>query len=86
MNGERGRIGGRLKGLDSERTALAKQYENVSGAISRIEDTVVAVEVSSLVRNQILEQASVHTIMIGRQSAESALKLLEGAVEAVKAG
>lgn len=84
VNGERGRIGRRLKGLDAERNALMVEFENVSGAISLIEDTDVAAEVSNLVRNQILEEAAIYAIEIGRQNAESALKLLEGAVEMAK--
>lgn len=78
---ERGRIGGRLIGLDAERNAAMKAFEDVSGAISQIEDTDVAAEVSSLVRAQILEQASVKTIQIEREQAEGALKLLEGVME-----
>lgn len=79
--GERGRIGGRLKGLEAERNAAMEAFENVSGAISLIEDTDVAEEVSSLVRAQILEEASVKTIQIEREQAAGALKLLEGAME-----
>ena len=78
--GERGRIGGRLKGLDAERNAALETFENVSGALSLIEDTDVAQEVSSLVRAQILEEASVKTIQIEREQAAGALKLLEGAM------
>lgn len=84
VNGERGRIGGRLKGLDAERDALAAQYENVAGALSLIEDTDVAAEASELVRSQILEEASARVILIGRQNAESVLSLLDGAVEMAK--
>lgn len=84
VNGERGRIGGRLTGLDAERNAALEAFENVSGAISLIEDTDVAKEVSSLVRAQILEQASVTVMQVQREQAETALKLLEGAVEIAK--
>jgi flagellin len=83
---ERGRIGGRLKGLDAERNAALKAFENVSGAISLIEDTDIAKEVSALVRAQILEEASVKTIQIEREQAAGALKLLEGAMKIAGAG
>lgn len=79
--GERGRIGGRLIGLEAERNAAMSAFENVSGAISQIEDTDVAAEVSSLVRAQILEEASVQVMLIERGQAESSLKLLEGAMD-----
>jgi flagellin len=79
--GERGRIGGRLRGLEAERNAAMETFENVSGAISLIEDTDVAAEVSSLVRSQILEEASVQVMLIERDRAEGALKLLGGAME-----
>lgn len=78
--GERGRIGGRLIGLEAERNAAMEAFENVSGAISLIEDTDIAAEVSSLVRAQILEEASVKTIQIEREQAEGVLKLLDGAM------
>lgn len=81
VNGERGRIGGRLKGLDAERGAMAVAYENVAGALSLIEDTDIAAEASELIRNQILEQAAISVIDVSKQNAESALLLLEGAVE-----
>ncbi len=81
VNGERGRIGGRLKGLDAERNAMAVAYENVAGALSLIEDTDIAAEASELIRNQILEQAAISVIDMSKQNAESALLLLEGAVE-----
>lgn len=84
--GERGRIGGRLIGLEAERNAAMSAFENVSGAISLIEDTDVAAEVSSLVRAQILEQASVQVMLIERDQAESSLKLLEGAMGFGKSG
>ena len=80
VNGERGRIGGRLKGLDAERDAMAVAYENVAGALSLIEDTDIAAEASELIRNQILEQAAISVIDMSKQNAESALLLLEGAV------
>lgn len=79
VNGERGRIGGRLLGLDAERNALSVAFENVSSAISMIEDTDIAAEVSELVRAQILEQASVQVMLVHRDQAQASLKLLEGA-------
>lgn len=82
--GERGRIGGRLKGLEAERNAAMEAFENVSGALSLIEDTDVAQEVSSLVRAQILEEASVKVMLIQRDQAEASLRLLEGAMTAAK--
>ncbi len=60
---------------------MAVAYENVAGALSLIEDTDIAAEASELIRNQILEQAAISVIDMSKQNAESALLLLEGAVE-----
>ena len=80
VNGDRGRIGGRLIGLEAERNAMLVAFENVSGAISLIEDTDVAAEVAQLVRAQILEQASIQVMLIRRDQAQSSLRLLDTAM------
>lgn len=56
--------------------ALSAEFENTMAAKSTIEDADFAHEMSALVRSQILEQASIKSILIGRQQATAALGLL----------
>lgn len=55
---DRAAIGARAKDLESQERLLQQQIEGVSGAKSDIEDTDYATEVSSLVKNQVLQQAA----------------------------
>lgn len=76
VSGQRGAIGNRLKSIDSEKRAMAAEYENISGAISMIEDADFAKETAELVRSQILEQATISAIQIGRENAARILDLI----------
>ena len=73
----RGSIGSLMKyTLGNEANALRIEMENTAAAESRIVDADLAAEASALVRGQILQQAAIKTILIGRQNAMSALSLL----------
>lgn len=52
------------------------EIEATTGELSRIEDTDYAVLVSTLVRGQILQQASIWSLMKQQERAGSALSLL----------
>lgn len=56
------------------------------GGFSGIRDTDCFAETSALVRAQLLEEASLSSILIGRQSAEQVLDLIRGATEAGTSG
>lgn len=75
----RAAIGNQQRSLETDIATSRAQIEAITGAVSDIEDTDYAKEVSELVRAQILEQASLQTILIGRQSAEGVLALLSSA-------
>jgi len=80
----RGAIGNQLNEIDSKRSILNEELENITGSLSSIEDTDFAAEASKLVRAQILEQATIMTIDVNRQSAQQVLGLLKDATQAVK--
>lgn len=74
---QRGAIGARItNGIEPEIAALRVQLEEILGANSLIEDTDYARETAELVRQQILEQASLFSVQIAQQSAASVLELL----------
>ncbi len=73
---KRGAIGARQQGLESDINEMMSRFANISGMASDIRDADVATEVSNLVRGQILQQASIQAVLIGRQSAEGTLALL----------
>ncbi len=76
ISGNRAAIGNRLKSIDSEKAALRSEFENISEALSLIEDTDFAKETAELVRSQILEQATIAAIKIGQQNAAQILDLI----------
>ncbi len=76
---KRGATGAAQKGLESDLRQWAKQLEDTTGALSLVEDADFAEEAARLVRGQLLEQASISAILVGRQSAASVLDLLENA-------
>jgi flagellin len=76
VTGQRSAIGNRLNSIDHERNALSKEFENVTGALSLIEDADFAQETAELVRSQILEQATIAAIQIGQQNAANILELI----------
>lgn len=78
ISGDRGSIGNRLREIDSERNALLAEFEGNAGVLSSIEDTDYAAETASLVRAQILEQATIKAIQIDREQAGRVLDLISG--------
>jgi len=79
IDGRRAAAGSRVNSLQSLIDGALVEVENLSSALSLIEDTDFAKETASLVRNQLLEETSRMAIMIGRQQAMSVLKLVEAA-------
>lgn len=76
---KRAAIGNKINSNESSLAALRKQFEETTAALSGVEDTDFAKEVSELTRNQALQQASLTVEMISRQQAEVALGLLRSA-------
>lgn len=72
----RGALGTQSNSNRSRIRALFAEFENTMAARSAIEDTDFAREASELVRTQILGEASIRTILIGRQQAAGVLGLL----------
>jgi len=78
----RATIGTAMKSNESEIRQHMIELEGVTGEQSRIEDTDYAAEISELVRNQVLGQAQLAMMSVGRQSAQTVLNLL-GSVSGV---
>jgi len=77
INRRRAAGGARItNGIEPEIRVLQKEFEEISGAKSLIEDADYAEEAGNLVRQQILEQAAIFTVQLAQQSAESVLDLL----------
>lgn len=76
ISARRGAIGNRLNAIEAEGNVILSELTNTEGALSLIEDADFATESAKLVRSQILEQATVQTILIQRQQLESMLGLL----------
>lgn len=74
--GDRAAIGLRLKRNDSQMNMLREEFEGNAGVLSLIEDTDYAKEAAELVRSQLLEQATIKSILIERENAERVLDLL----------
>jgi flagellin len=72
----RARMGAMQNKLQSTTNNLAITKENLIGARSRIADTDVAEETSSLVRENILQQAGIAVLAQANQNPMTALKLL----------
>ncbi|MEM7755844.1 MAG: flagellin [Planctomycetota bacterium] len=83
VSGARGAAGARSRAVESELNERREALINTTGALSRVEDADFAAEAAKLVRAQLLEQASLSAILIGRQSAESVLALLAPASRTV---
>lgn len=75
----RAKIGNEINSNESAMRAMRVQFEETAGALSTVEDTDFAKEVSELTRGQALQQASLTVEMISRQQAEVALNLLKSA-------
>ena len=72
----RGAIGNQMLENESRiRTSLA-ELEGTTSALSEIRDTDYYAEISELTRAQIMEQAGLQAILIGRQSRQNVLALL----------
>lgn len=76
VSAQRGAIGSWIESIESEKRALAVEFENISDAVSLIEDADYAKETAELVRSQILQQATISAIQIGRENAERVLDLI----------
>jgi len=73
---ERASIGAKAKDLESQERLLQQQIEGVSGAKSQIEDTDYATEVSSLVKNQVLQQAAAFMMQTAMQQMKQLTALI----------
>jgi flagellin len=81
INLQRATIGDEiLHSIHSDRQIRLVELENITQAQSNIEDADIAREVSELVRGQILQQASIYSILIAGQSPHAALQLLQSSV------
>lgn len=78
VSGNRASIGNRLRAIDAERNSLLAEFEGNANVLSSIEDTDYAAETASLVRAQILEQATIKAIQIDREQAGRVLDLIAG--------
>ncbi|MFK7884815.1 MAG: flagellin [Phycisphaerales bacterium] len=74
--GRRGAIGNRLIEIDAERGALYAEFEGNAEALSSIQDTDFAKESASLIRAQILEQATIKAMLVEREQADRVLDLI----------
>jgi len=71
-------LGGITNRLSSQEEALKSQITNYNAAISRIEDTDVALEQLELVKAQFLQQTSITTLSQANQSPQAFLQLITG--------
>ncbi len=69
-------VGIEARAAESEQRVLEEEQINVARARSQSRDTDYAKETSNLIRTQILEKASVYTMLAERQNAETVLGLL----------
>lgn len=70
--------------IQSMREVKLSELENLTQAQSQIEDADFAKEASELIRGQILQQASIYTLLIAGQSPKGALQLLEASANIAK--
>lgn len=82
VNGRREGIGNEIKNtIEPKRNTLLVELENITKAKSDIEDADIAQEMSNLIRGQILEQSSIYSLLIAKQTPNAALQLLQGSVQ-----
>jgi len=62
--------------LNSSSTSIGIAVENLSAAKSRIADTDIAEETSTMLKNQILQTAGISVLAQANASSNNALKLL----------
>lgn len=71
-------VGGIVNRLDSQETSINSQIVNYNAAISRIEDTDVALEQLQLVKSQFLQNASLTSLAQANANPQAFLQLLQG--------
>jgi len=76
LNKRRAGVGLMMQRNESNMRQMMVELEAMSSELSRIEDTDYAVEISKLVRAQILKETSMRSLMIGRSQAGGVLNLL----------
>lgn len=76
---DRAAIGAKAKELESQERLLRQQIEGVSGAKSEIEDTDYATEISSMVKNQVLQQAAAFMMQTAMQQMKQLTALIDNA-------
>lgn len=82
VNLRREGIGNEIKNsIEPRRNAMLVELENITQAKSDIEDADIAQEMSNLIRGQILEQASIYSILMARQQPNAVLQLLQSSVQ-----
>lgn len=84
VSARRGAIGNRLNAMESEGSALMTELTNTADALSHFEDADFAAESAKLVRSQILEQATIQTMLVQRDQVESMLDLLTNSSKTVR--
>ncbi len=72
----RAQVGIEARAAESQRRVLEEEQINLARANAQIRDTDYARQSANAIRSQILEQASIYTILASRQSAQSVLGLL----------
>lgn len=73
-----GQIGTQMRRIDSHNRVLAAQLEGNRGAYAQIMDTDYAKETSSLIREQVLQQASIFVLQQSNDMQRKTLSLLMG--------
>jgi len=76
VNENRSELGAIQNRLHSTSTSIGIAVENLSDAKSRIADTDIAAETSTLIKNQILQNAGISVLAQANSAPNSALKLL----------
>jgi flagellin len=71
-------VGGVVNRLISQEDALNNQIVNYNAAISRIEDSDVALEQLNLVKSQFLQSASITSLAQANQNPQQFLQLIQG--------
>jgi flagellin len=76
VNENRSELGAMQNRLNSSSTSIGIAVENLSAAKSRISDTDIAEETSTMLKNQILQTAGIAVLAQANASSNNALKLL----------
>ena len=82
---KRAAIGTRIKNaIEPEINLLLKEIETHTDARSDLVDADIAVEMSNLIRGQLLQQASISALLAARQAPNAALQLLQSSANLQK--